>query len=158
MKLNVGISMDEIVQLPGPWVKLRPEEARLKWLFGAVRLTSVFSGTAITADAAMDSYKRSAAASAHRTSVDPNASTSRSGRRLGPLDLGPSPGQATERRYGGTANEPVRPQSDYRAADNPIAARSIGSHPVRRQCREVAWRLASLKASRSLRGNEICAL
>src|SRR5262245_10058602 len=88
MKLNVGISMDEIVQLPGPWVKLRPEEARLKWLFGAVRLTSVFSGTEVTADAAMDSYKRSAAASAHRTSVDPNASTSRSGIRLGP-----SPGQ-----------------------------------------------------------------
>jgi hypothetical protein len=53
--------MDEIVHLPGPPVKLRPEEARLKWLFGAVRLTSVFSGTEVTADAAMDSYKRPAA-------------------------------------------------------------------------------------------------
>jgi hypothetical protein len=54
--------MDEIVHLPGPPVKLRPQEARLKWLFGAVRLTSVSSGTEVTADAAMDSYKRSAAA------------------------------------------------------------------------------------------------
>src|SRR5262245_36999316 len=126
MKLNVGISMDEIVHLPGPRVKLGPEEARLKWLFGAVRLTSVFSGTAITADAAMDSYKRSAAASAHRTSVDPNASTSRSGRRLGPLDLGPSPGRATDCRMVALANDPVGTRSDYRGADHPIAARFIG--------------------------------
>ena len=53
--------MDEIVHLPAPPVKLRPEEARLKWLFDAVRLTPVFSGTEVTADAAMDSYKRAAA-------------------------------------------------------------------------------------------------
>jgi hypothetical protein len=60
--LNVGISMDEIVHLPGPLVKLRPqEEARLKWVFDAVTLTSVFSGTEVTADATIDSYKRSVA-------------------------------------------------------------------------------------------------
>src|SRR5262245_4597387 len=66
--------------------------------------------------------------SAHRTSVDPNASTSGSGGRLAPLDLGPSPDQATERRYGGTANEPVRTRSDYRGAEQPDRrARSIGA-------------------------------
>src|SRR5262245_59447141 len=68
-----------------------------------------------------------AQSSAHRTSVDSNASTSRSGRRLGPLDLGPSPGQATECRYGGTANDPVRTRSDSRGAADPIAARFIGA-------------------------------
>jgi hypothetical protein len=53
--------MDEIVHLPRPPVKLRPQQARLKWLFGSVRLTSVFSGTEITAAAAIESYKRAVA-------------------------------------------------------------------------------------------------
>jgi hypothetical protein len=84
--------MDEIVHLPGPPVKLRPQEARLKWLFGAVRLTSVFSGTEITADAATDSYRRSLAVIS-----TPDICRFQTPRRADRAeDLGRSPSQAAE--------------------------------------------------------------
>src|SRR5262245_35221959 len=114
--------MDEIVHLPGPPVKLRPEEARLKWLFGAVRLTSVFSGTEVTADAAMDSYKRSAAVIRAPDICRSKRLDERIGHKTWPFAR-----PTTECRYGGTGNEPVRTRSDYRGADHPIAARFIGA-------------------------------